>query len=216
MFGGDNVNRPLRSFLSVETMVNVIGIPRKIAPLTFDDFETPTEELLEVKRFAVEYCANLPENFKCCKGIYFFGNNGAGKTMLSSLILKEAYRHRFSCKRVTFQEYVQAVMNVWNARGEEKDAREEALFTNIKGAEFLVLEELGKELQTSLDTNAMLEDLLRYREDKCYPTIFAANISIDKVKELYGASICSLIEGNSVIVELSTFDGRKKFRRRLK
>lgn len=208
------MKRPIRSFLSVETMTHIIGIPRRMADKTFNDFETPTEELKEIKSFAVEYCNNIDVNFKNCKGIYFYGNNGAGKTMLSSLILKEAYRNRYSCKRITFQEYIQQVMNVWSAKGEEKDAREESLFTNIKGAEFLVLEELGKEIQTSLDTNAILEDLLRYREDKNYPTIFAANISIEKVREMYGASIHSLIEGNSVIVELETFDGRKKFRRR--
>lgn len=208
------MNRPVRAFLSRDTMINVIGIPRRFVDKDLIDFETPTQELEEVRRFVEEYVANIWANFKCCKGIYFFGNNGAGKTMLSSLILKKAYANRFSCKRVTFQEYIQNIMNIWSARGEEKDAREEALFTNIKGAEFLVLEELGKELQTSLDTNAMLEDLLRYREDKGYPTIFAANISIDKVREKYGASIHSLIDGNSVIVELSTFDGRKKFRKR--
>lgn len=208
------MKRPIRSFLSVETMTHIIGIPRRMSDKTFNDFETPTEELKEIKSFVIEYCNNIDVNFKNCKGIYFYGNNGAGKTMLSSLILKEAYRNRYSCKRITFQEYIQQVMNVWSAKGEEKDAREENLFTNIKGVEFLVLEELGKEIQTSLDTNAILEDLLRYREDKGYPTIFAANISIEKVREMYGASIHSLIEGNSVIVELVTFDGRKKFRRR--
>lgn len=206
--------RPPRDFLSAYTMTNVIGIPRKFVEKSLNDFETPSEELKDIKSFVSEYMNNIHSNFKNCKGIYFFGNNGAGKTMLSSLILKKAYGNRYSCKRITFQEYVQLVLNVWSAKGEEKDAREENLFTNIKGVEFLVLEELGKEIQTSLDTNAILEDLLRYREDKGYPTIFAANISIEKVREMYGASIHSLIEGNSVVIELSTFDGRKKFRRR--
>lgn len=208
------MNRPARTFLSKDTMIHIIGIPRKFIEQDLFDFETPTKELEEIRSFVQNYVDNLDSNFKNCKGIYFFGNNGAGKTMLSSLILKKAYGNRYSCKRITFQEYIQQVLNVWGAKGEEKDVREEQLFTNVKGVEFLVLEELGKEIQTSLDTNAILEDLLRYREDKGYPTIFAANISLEKVREMYGASIYSLIEGNSVVVEIETFDGRKKFRKR--
>ena len=205
--------RPIRGYLSMTTMIEVIGIPFKFCNKTINDFETPTEDLRRVKEWTLNYINNIDNNFKRNKGIYFNGTNGVGKTFLSALILKKAYEHRYSCKRITFYSYVQQVLNVWNSRGEERETKEEQLFTNVKGVEFLVLEELGKEIESKLDTVAILEDLLRYREDKGLPTIFAANLSPGTLRQEYGESVYSLINGNCAIITIIAKDGRENYRR---
>ena len=47
--------------------------------------------------------------------------------------MKEAYRHRYSCKRVTFQEYINSYTKVWNAN-------------SIEDREELESEEIAREL----------------------------------------------------------------------
>lgn len=206
------MSRPIRTFLSKETMLNVIGIPLRFLNKTLDDFETPTENFKIIKDMVTEYCKDIDNNFKLGKGFYFYGCNGTGKTMLASLILKEAYKHRYSCKMITFYEYIQKVLQVWNAKGDRKDELLEILRTNVESAEFLVIEELGKELESKIDIDAILENILRYRENRCYPTIITTNLDITGISEIYNNSIYSLIRGNNLLVEFNYPDQRVKYR----
>lgn len=203
------MNRPVRKKLSKQTMIEVIGIPKKMVDNTIDDFIVDSEDRQDLKDYIQDYMDCLDDNFDDCNGLYLYGSNGVGKTFISSLILKEAYRRRYSCKRVTFMEYCNKYTRIWDSRGEEKDSLTEELFTNYKGVEFLVLEEIGKGVENST-TIPILEDLLRYREDKGYVTIIATNITPDMLKEQYGISIYSLITGACTPIMIEDKDRRRK------
>ena len=202
--------RPLRTTLNENSMVRVIGIPKKFINRTTEDLYSDSSGRKSLKKFVVDYINNIEDNFKNSRGIYLYGSNGVGKTLISSILLKEAYRHRYSCKRVTFQEYINSYTKVWNANSiEDREELETNLYTDFKGVEFLVLEEIGKGVETSIEV-PILEDLLRYREDKGLVTIFATNISPSTVKDTYGVSIFSLITGNCIPVQIEGEDLRKK------
>lgn len=131
-------------------------------------------------------------------------------TMLSCFIVKEAYRHRYTAQRVTFSEYVKRYTDMWGAKTpSEKEALEEEFYQRYKAVEFLVLEEIGKEMDTKA-VRPILEDLLRYREDEGFVTIICTNLAPKQLREIYGESIYSLIRGNLYFVKIEGDDVRKE------
>lgn len=201
------MKRPVRTVLS-KTNLSKRGVPKKFHDTTLDDFVSTTSGTLKVKNYVKEYIDNIDERFSQCSGIFFYGSNGTGKTMLSSIIIKEAYRHRYTSKRATFAEYVTEYTRVWGVKDpKEKEALEEMFYHELKGVEFLCLEEIGKEIDSSI-TAPILEDCLRYREDNGLVTIVCTNLKPVAISEKYGASIESLIKGNFEPIALVDDDHR--------
>lgn len=196
--------RPLRTTLNPESLV-LMGVSRSFARVSLRDFNTfGRKSLCDVKDFVQEYIDDLPQNMLQGNGICFMGSNGVGKSMLSCIILKEAYRHRYSCRRVTFSAYIGAYTESWGANKTERDELERTLLEKYKGVEFLVLEEIGKEIDSKI-AKPILEDLLRYREEHGLVTLICTNLTPDTLKDLYGNSVCSLINGNTTVI---TIDGK--------
>lgn len=197
--------RPKRKSISSESL-NLIGIPKKFHNAKLDDVSEKTKSRKDLKEFVSKYIEDL-ENWQLEKGIFFFGSNGVGKTYLSSIILKQAYVCRYTCYRITFANYSDLYTRVWSGRSlDEKTELEEKLY-QYKGCEILVLEEIGKNIDSTIST-PILEDLLRYREDKGLITIICTNMTLDGVKELYGESVCSLIKGATVPIKIVGDDFR--------
>lgn len=112
--------RPLREEISEHSLV-LMGVPKKFCNNTLDDFNTYDDKVLrKVKEFVADYIDNIESNIEFNKGIFFIGSNGVGKSMLSCIILKEAYRHRYSCRRVTFSNYIDAYTKSWGSRKDFK------------------------------------------------------------------------------------------------
>lgn len=202
------MGRPLRKTLNSKSL-SLIGIPKKFHNITIEDFEAFDEELLDVKTYVEEYISDIPARFNQNSGLLFFGSNGVGKTMLASIIAKECYRNRYSVRRVTFMEYISQYTRAWGAKTpEEKETQESLFYDNFKGVEFLVLEEVGKEIESNINVS-ILEDCLRYREDKGLVTIICTNLSGKNLFERYGASIESLIKGNFTPIKVVGKDRRE-------
>ena len=200
--------RPVRTVVS-EDSLKLIGIPKSFRGNTLKDFDVKGKsELKKVKGLVQAYIEDLDSNFENNKGLFLYGSNGVGKTMLSSIILKEAYRHRYTSRRSTFVEYVDKYTKVWNAKGaDEKATLEDELYTYYKAVEFLVLEEVGKEIDSKVSA-PILEDLLRYREDNGLVTIVCTNLNISLMTERYGESCISLLKGNTTPVMIECEDKR--------
>ena len=201
--------RPLRSEISNESLV-MMGVPRRFCDKTIEDFNTYDKKSLNsIKKFVEDYLNDLDTNVEENRGICFIGSNGVGKSLLSCIILKEMYKHRYSCRRVTFSSYISAYTESWGANKSEKDVIESELYEKYKGVEFLVLEEIGKEIDSKI-AKPILEDLLRYREEHGLVTIICTNLTPVTLKELYGASVCSLINGNMTVIVIDSEDKRQE------
>lgn len=201
-------NRPLRTVIKENSLVH-IGIPKKFVKTTIDQFDTfDSSTLNDIKDYVSSYINNLPKRLEENTGIFFSGSNGVGKTMLASIILREAYIHRFSVMRTTFVDYIKIYTDVWSSTSlSEKEELTENLYSNYKSKEFLVLEEIGKEVSSKVGA-PILEDLLRHREDKGLPTIICTNLSIKDIQDKYGVSCYSLIKGNCTPIIFSDKDRR--------
>ena len=201
--------RPLRSEVNKESLV-IMGVPRRFCDKTIEDFNTyGKKSLSSIKEFVEDYINDLDTNVEENRGICFIGSNGVGKSLLSCIILKEMYKHRYSCRRVTFSSYISAYTESWGANKSEKDVIESELYEKYKGVEFLVLEEIGKEIDSKI-AKPILEDLLRYREEHGLVTIICTNLTPVTLKELYGASVCSLINGNMTVIVIDSEDKRQE------
>lgn len=201
--------RPLRNNISKSSLI-MMGVPKKFCNKTISDFDTFGKKSLgQIKTFVQDYLNNLETNVEENNGICFIGSNGVGKSFLSCIILKEMYRHRYSCRRVTFSAYISAYTESWGATKSDRDVIEQDLLEKYKGVEFLVLEEIGKEIDSKI-AKPILEDLLRYREEHGLVTIICTNLTPSTIKELYGASICSLINGNMTVIVIDSEDKRQE------
>lgn len=202
--------RPMRMTLNSKSL-SLIGIPKKFHKISLQDFDTfGSDNLRKVRNFVSGYIQTLPEHFSEGAGIFFTGSNGVGKTMLSCIIAKEAYRYRFTVRRCTFVEYMTVYTSVWNAKtSEEKDICEAKLFDYYKSVELLILEEIGKEVDSKAAA-PILEDLLRYRDDEGLVTIMCSNLKPSVLEERYGTSCLSLVKGSMIPITIESTDRRKK------
>lgn len=202
--------RPPRKYLSPNSL-SLIGIPKKFHETTIEDFKVyKNKDLDTVKDYIARYISRM--NVRTIDefgGLCLFGSNGVGKTMLACIVAKEAYRHRYSTRRVTFVDYMSRYTLVWGARSiEEKESAENDLYNNYKAVEFLVLEEVGKEVDSKASA-PILEDLLRYREDNGLVTVLCTNLSPKDLEKRYGVSVSSLLQGNTTPIRIEGIDKRK-------
>lgn len=201
--------RPKRTSISTSVLIRC-GIPKSFIGSTlkeFSDYDIP--ELKEVKNFIGDYIKNIHSNFDNNKGLFLCGSNGVGKSFLSCIILKNAYINRYSIRRVTFSDYIKEYTRMWDCKDlSVKTTLEENFYYYYKAPEFLVIEEIGKELDTKLSPT-VLEDLLRYREEHGLPIIICTNLSAKLIEERYGKSIMSLIKGNCTYIKIVGKDQRE-------
>ena len=178
-----------------------IGIPLEFHNTRLSDFR---EDGGKIKQFISQYLHTLTtkERHEPQKGVFFFGSNGVGKTMLSCIILRVAYIYRYTCRRVTFARYVSSYTSTWSS-GDEPDL----LWEECKGSKYLVLEEVGKEIDSKV-TKPILEELLRYREEHGLTTIMCTNLTPSNLSDIYGASIMSLIKGGMTPIKITGVDNR--------
>ena len=201
--------RPLRNEISKQSLI-LMGVPKKYTSKTIKDFKDyGSDALRKVQDFCESYIDDIDDNIEDNRGIFFFGSNGVGKSFLSCIILKEAYKHRYSCRRVTFSQYISAYTESWGANKTDKEVLEQDLLDKYKGVEFLVLEEIGKEIDSKI-AKPILEDLLRYREEHGLVTLMCSNITIKEIQEIYGASITSIIKGCMTPVKIVSSDKREE------
>lgn len=196
--------RPIRTTLSNKNLINM-GVPKALLDLSLEDLDL-NEKILD---YVQGYIDNIDNSFKYNKGLFLYGSNGTGKTSIASIIIKEAYKHRYTAKRMTWVDYMTLYTRAWGCNNFELKMHTEDVIKDIKDREFLVLEEIGKEQDTKL-AMTLLEDLLRHREDKGFPTIICTNLAPKSVVERYGASIESLIKGNMTPIKLVGKDNRKE------
>ncbi len=185
--------RGTRKFVAREAL-SLMGIPIMYQGITWENYSFPTVQLKKLLTGYTGHCdAMLDENVN----LLLYGSNGVGKTYISSIILQYCYLHYYSCQMVTFKDMISKVF-----RGESME--------DYLNAEFLVIDELGAELQLKSDAEkSVLEDFLKQRFTKGYPTIICSNLDLDQLKTRYGNTFYSMLS-EFVKVKIVGADGRKE------
>lgn len=203
------MSRPKRTTLSAKNLIKR-GVPKALHNCTLDDLDTfGIDERTQAIEYIKDYINHLEDNFNDNHGLLIYGSNGVGKSFIASLITKYAYINRYTSKRCTYMDYSNEVTRLWNCKDyNEREMLEENLYRDYQAVEFLVLEEVGKEIQNKV-TVPILEGLLRFREERGLVTIICTNLSPKLLREQYGASIISLIKGNCTPIMITGKDLRQ-------
>lgn len=161
------------------------GVPSEYTEATLVDYTD-----IKKRIFFERYLNNLDDMYEDKMHLILYGNNGTGKTYLSSILIKEAYRQRYDSCIVTLAQLMELTFN--SSRSEEVLNK----LNYINKCHFLVIDEVGKEnFTSSLSNITLLENTLRKAVTNGQVVIICTNLSMDKLGESYGASVASLISG---------------------
>ena len=149
------------------------NIGRKYYPLTFKNLEIVSQSFKTAKNRAEKYCQNFDECFKRGLGIYFYGDNGRGKTALIACIFKELIKKGYEPYLTTMNELQGDIIN------------NRVNLDDIKAKKILALDDIGSESYVKGDDtkwiNELLFEIVAYRDKNLLPTLFTSN---HKVSEL--------------------------------
>ena len=137
-------------------------------------------------------------------GMALMGDNGSGKTMFASYLATQFLRRGTSVYYTRVPK-----LNEDFKRGFKDDVFAVRLNEALE-AELLVLDELGKELNSDGYLGVRLEEILKERYDNAQPTIITSNLNWTALVKRYGASIESMLEGRYLKVALEAGDFRLK------
>src|SRR3712207_941602 len=98
---GSKRNVPMREKLSKENLI-LKGIPAEYIDCNLDNYDSDEDTKSLIQRYIVDL-HTMYEDRVC---LAFYGANGTGKTYLSSIIVKEAYRRRYSSQMTTLAHYM--------------------------------------------------------------------------------------------------------------
>jgi DNA replication protein DnaC len=179
--------------------LSLMGIPRLYFDAEIEDYVGDDD----IRDMVSRYIKHIHDMFDDCVNLTFYGSNGNGKTYLTSIILKNAYRYRYSAQRITIASVISLTF-----KGDSKTDSEYDLLKRVWDVEFLVLDELGKESMSKRGNEiSVIDDLMKYREEKGLPTIICTNLSLEDIKRNYGATLYSMIK-QSVCLEMNGEDKR--------
>lgn len=151
------------------------------------------------------YIGNMEENRATGRGFTMLGENGAGKTGMSCLILAAALREGYRVGYMTAHDYLTTIPATWGST-ELKEWLDDLI-----QADWLVLDEMGKEFRREDASRlAEVDSLLRARRGAMKPTIVISNLSFKGFKETYGASIDSILSDRNQMLIFEPGDFRKR------
>jgi len=185
------------------------------------DFEVTTPVQEKAVEVVKEYIGNLDQMQKEGKGITFVGENGLGKTRLACHVMKAVARtdHWYAC--VELSTYVNLYLRLFSLNhlvqtGQsymEDVERASDYMDQIRFIEeisqFLLLDDLGREHESGSGwSNEKVFDMLRYRHNRCLPTIITTNQPLPALGERYSEGLSSFLQEATIIVEMDGEDYR--------
>lgn len=158
--------------------------------MTIGERKDAIEDLTEIVSMFQDYAENIHDNFDEGTGFSLFGNNDNGKTTIASVLLREAYRARYTVKLITAEE-----LSVLSRDFDNPESLDE-LEKIVNEYDFLVIDEIGKETEGKSKYNQIiLERVLKTRIEKLQlPTITITNLDPNDFRERYGNTIYSVIQ----------------------
>jgi DNA replication protein DnaC len=203
---------------SFEQSLLAANIPKDFWYLTTDNYRNPAtsayDKMINEINMAIikRYIDEMPKRIETGTGLYLFGDNNTGKTMLMCIVLKEAIKMGYSVRFQTMSEIINGYMQSWF------DKKDISVF---KECHILGIDDSFDRRKTYTSQNniqlSQLDDLFRYRVHNWKSMMITANISkddLDNEDSFVNVNMTRLI--NRKMIEL-TFRGdfTKKLQERL-
>lgn len=173
---------------------------------------------LSADKFAgvLRWMDNCDVLIRAGQGMLLRGQQGTGKTLLSTLALKGALARGHDGYQTTFYGLLTMLMEGWQSKADRShfDAR-------VRHAEVLVVDDVGKEQQqksyqkgegsTEVRTQTAkfaIESVLRDRLAAGLPTILTTNLSLEDISVHYGSGFGSLLTEAAEVIDFHGADYR--------
>lgn len=183
------------------------GVLDKWHKVTIKDFVNDKD----TKNKVIKYLDNYSDFRKDGVGIYFYGANGVGKSMLLNIMFKKFIEKRKRVRIRTMADIVTTMIKGW--REDEFQEEFERMQTSY---ECLGIEEVGKEFRSQLVPDmknsdvviTALDGLLRERVQRSLPTFFTSNLAPGAIGKMYSKDIASMLNESCLIIEVTGEDFR--------
>lgn len=160
-----------------------------------------------------EYLRNARAYVRAGCGLILYGEMGAGKTLLETLVIKHLLGLGMDAYFTTFSEMIDTYTGGWH------DAEEKAWFhRRIKNAQVLGMDDVGREYQGRKQSGlpeSTFDEVLRHRVAASTPTIITTNMDMTRLQEGYGGNVMSLLHERSTTYRFTGADFRDNARLRL-
>lgn len=168
-------------------------------------FESAIDLLALLDRYIENFHKVLDKGYS----FVFYGGNGSGKSMAALYVLCRLVDDGYNGYYINFKEY----MTLFNVVQFKDDAKlHKPVLKHIYDCELLVVDELGKESNTTPNVIGELENLVKYRVARNLPTILVCNIPFadgessanQTFLEKYGNSVFSVLKEKFKIFNFSS------------
>lgn len=156
------------------------------------------------QQYVMAYRKRLDVAYEDGYSMLFTGDNGVGKTMFMSYILGRAVNAGYSAYYTTLKRLDANIKRGFDDRDAGRRLRQQL------SADFVAIDELGKEHGKTEFLVSELEELMKHRYDDKYPMLFASNTDLSALRKLYGKTVASMLEGRCTNVVLQRGDFRPK------
>lgn len=190
---------------------------------TLDDYVPGHETQQEAKEAIRSYIEHLVSYRERGRGLSLLGPVGVGKSMLACIVMEAAQEAGYRIECMEMASYVQTIKNSWRldamARqdydeyGEGMDKLHERLNSVKNTAEFLLLDDVGREYPSESGWSAQqLFDLIRYRYNRGKVTLITSNLLPPQFDLRYTEGMTSFLMEATQVVQLAGHDYREEIK----
>lgn len=169
----------------IDNTIDVSGVKRRFRRRTFTSFDVDKKGQLAAYSEAKSYALTFGDALEDGGGLYFYGNNGTGKTHLAAAIALELLSQNVCVVFRTFEDLLRDIKETFADERSEKE-----VFKAYTEADLLIIDDLGKGRCTEWST-AMLFSIVNARYEDCKPMIVTANYSFDELADELTPKGCS-------------------------
>jgi DNA replication protein DnaC len=134
-------------------------------------------------------------------GLFLWGSQGTGKTMLATLVLKELIKRGIRCYAVTMDQMVDEYTRGWGS-----DEEKRWFDRKVRYAEVLLLDDIGKEGSRGSLPERTFNNLLRDRVQGGRPTLITTNISPGELGAVYGSNSLRMLYESAMEIHFTGDD----------
>lgn len=139
-------------------------------------------------------------------GLLLYGDKGAGKTLLITLLMKMLLSKGFDAYFITFQELIDVYTQTW------RDSEEKAWFEKrVRNAGILGIDDIGRENKGRIEiVESMFDHIIRARVGAARPTLITTNRSMEDFLSFYRSNVMSLLGESSIKIHVTGEDYRPR------
>lgn len=165
----------------------------------------------QTKKYVRTYLDDLVNYLNQGMGFVFTGRPGSGKTMLASIILKEAIKKGFSCYSANLDEIKNIILTSYDDLS-KKDSAHKKLF----GCKLLLIDDFPQTLafKSQEKTEDIIYSVLKRRVKERKTTLITTTLNQTEIASKFGEKLTSLFDEIAINVAMPDEDYRSKYIRK--